>query len=124
MADIIQEEYLSGRFKSGTYSSTKASHIFNELWSKDFLNGALEKISKEKIRDELKKECPYNQPDPVLRVMDLSGGVVNQSCINTLRGAENLKKYEKSEYLVSTNKIKNCKRRYIKNEAFVPLQIH
>ena len=106
LATIIEEEYLSGRFKSGVHSTTKASHIFNELWSNNFLHGVLNKISKQKFIDEFKKECPYNQPEPVLRVMDLSGGVVNQSCINTLRGVENLKKYEQSEYLVSTNKLK------------------
>ena len=106
LRDLIEKDYLAGLFKSGIHAKTKASHIFNELWTKEFLNGALDKITKKNYVEEFKAQCPYNQPEAVLRVMDLSGGKVNQSCINELRNVENLGKYERSEYLVSTNKLK------------------
>ena len=106
LCDLIEKEYLSGIFKPGTHSTTKASHVFNELWTNNFLNGAFDKIAKQEFEKDFIDQCPYNQPEPVLRVMDISGGKVNQSCVNELRNVEQLGKYEKSKYLVSTNKLK------------------
>ena len=106
LCDLIEKEYLSGIFKPGIHSRTKASHVFNELWTNNFLNGALDKIAKQEFEKDFIDQCPYNQPEPVLRVMDISGGKVNQSCVNELRNVEQLGKYEKSKYLVSTNKLK------------------
>ena len=39
--------------------------------------------------------------------MDLSGGVLNQLCINFLQEVKELDKYARGSYLCSTNKIKN-----------------
>ena len=105
LQEIIEKDYLQYKFKANTHSKTKASHIFNELWSSDFLKGSLEQITRKKYTEMIRKENPYNQPDRVCKVMDLSGGVVNLSCINVLRQAENLEKYSRDGYMVSTNAI-------------------
>ena len=69
----------------------------------NFLNGAFNKIAKQKFEKDFIDKCPYNQPESVLRVIDLSGGKVNQSCVNELQNVEQL---EKIKYLVSTKKPK------------------
>ena len=111
LSQLIEEEYLSGRFKAGTHATTKASHVFNELWSSEFLKGAMDKIARPIYEEKIREENPYNQPELVVREMDLSGGVVNQSCINVLRRVERLGKYGRNAYMVSTNSIKKLQER-------------
>ena len=42
--------------------------------------------------------------------MDLSGGVLNQLCINILQEVKELDKYARDSYLCSTNKNKKVKK--------------
>ena len=110
LSELIEKEYLSGMYKPGTHSKTKARDVFNELCNDSFLNGSFDSFCKKQYEQIIKKECPYNQAHKVCKKMDLSGGVLNQSCINILREVEELDKYARDSYLCSTNKIKNVQK--------------
>ena len=110
LSELIEKEYLSGIYKPGTHSKTKARDVFNELCNDSFLNGSFDAFCKKQYEDVIKQECPYNKPHKVCREMDLSGGVLNQSCIDVMRKVENLGKYGRGGYLCSTNKIKDIQK--------------
>ena len=74
------------------------------------MNGAFDKFCKQKYEEITKSECPYNKAHNVCKKMDLSGGVLNQSCINILREVECLGKYGRYGYLCSSNKVKKIQK--------------
>ena len=64
----------------------------------------------------IRQENPYNQPERVLKEMNLSGGIVNRSCINVLWRVEELEKYGQDGYMVTKNatqKVQEMVHKYI-----------
>ena len=46
LKELIEHEYLKYTFKPNTHTKTNALHIFNELWSSDFLKGDMDRFGK------------------------------------------------------------------------------
>ena len=84
--------------------------MFKEICNDNFLNGTFETFCKQQYKEIIRQECPYNKAHRVCKEMDLSGGVLNQSCINVQCRVECLGKYGHDGYMCSTNKIKNVQK--------------
>ena len=110
LKDLIEKDYLAHLYKPGIHNKTKASHVFNNLCTSTFLNGAFNTYCKKEYKEIIRKQCPYNKAHLVCKEMDESGGVLNQSCISHLRRIEQLGKYGRGGYLCSTDKIKNIQK--------------
>ena len=110
LVDLIEKEYLREKIQPGVHNKTKARNVFNKLCNDKFLKGSFDTFCKEQYKNVVKKECPYNSAPAVCKKMDLSGGILNQSCINILREVECLGKYGRDGFLCSTNKIKNIQK--------------